>query len=162
MEVYFLKKLILHRSDILGRNKSQNIEGCSEQNCRKSLLIPPLHLPAHFFETPAQFRPRAHFCCVFGAWTLARQLEDPSGQPNSLKAQQICLVCTMPRVDLPVSSLARQVCVALFLLKPCTAYAMHTSLADLIAIIGPLLAFLETLELEGQRWQHCVARSCIQ
>ena len=56
MEVYFLKKLILHRSEIRGRNESQNIEGYSEQNCRKSLLIPPLHLPAHFFETPAQFK----------------------------------------------------------------------------------------------------------
>ena len=30
MEVYFLKKLILHRSDICGRNESQNIEKCSE------------------------------------------------------------------------------------------------------------------------------------
>ena len=54
-----MKKLILYRSDVHGRNESQNIEECSEQNCRKSLLIPPLQLPAHFFETPAQFK--AHF-----------------------------------------------------------------------------------------------------
>ena len=43
MEVYFLKKLNLHQSDICGRNESQNIEGCSEQNDRKTLLIPPLY-----------------------------------------------------------------------------------------------------------------------
>ena len=32
MKVYFLKKLILHRSDIRERNESQNTEGYSEQN----------------------------------------------------------------------------------------------------------------------------------
>ena len=29
-KVYFLKKLILHRSDIRGRNESQNIKECSK------------------------------------------------------------------------------------------------------------------------------------
>ena len=73
MEVYFLKKLILHRSDIRGRNESQNIEGCLEQNYRRPLLIPPLctsqaHFlqskliffnPSHSFETRPML---AHFC----------------------------------------------------------------------------------------------------
>ena len=30
MEVYFMKKIILHRSDIRGRNESRNIKECSE------------------------------------------------------------------------------------------------------------------------------------
>ena len=68
VEVYFLKQLILHRSNILGRNENQNIEGCSEQNCRKSLLIPPLHLPAHFFETPTQFKAHLRPIIILFFW----------------------------------------------------------------------------------------------
>ena len=49
MKVYFLKKLILHRSDTRGRNESQNTKRCSEQNCRR-LLIPPLP-PLHHVQT---------------------------------------------------------------------------------------------------------------
>ena len=63
MEVQFLKKLILHRSNIRGRNESQNIEGCSEQNCRQPLPISPkpssldpssIPNPFHLFSTRLQ------------------------------------------------------------------------------------------------------------
>ena len=56
MEVYFLNKLILYQSDIRGRNESQNIEGCSEQNCRRPLLISPICTSqAHFPSTQTHY-----------------------------------------------------------------------------------------------------------
>ena len=69
MEVYFLKKLILHRSDIRGRNESQNIEGCSGAKLQEPLLIPPLappkpisFYPSPFLSAQDQFQPiMAHF-----------------------------------------------------------------------------------------------------
>ena len=69
MEVYFLKKLILHRSDIRGRNESQNIEGCSGAKLQEPLLIPPFappkpisFYPSPFLSAQDQFQPiMAHF-----------------------------------------------------------------------------------------------------
>ena len=69
MEVYFLKKLILHRSNIRGRNESQNIEGCSGAKLQEPLLIPPLappksisFYPNPFLSAQDQFQPiMAHF-----------------------------------------------------------------------------------------------------
>ena len=69
MEVYFLKKLILHRSDIFGRNESQNIEGCSGAKLQEPLLIPPFappkpisFYPSPFLSAQDQFQPiMAHF-----------------------------------------------------------------------------------------------------
>ena len=69
MEVYFLKKLILHRSEILGRNESQNIEGCLGAKLQEPLLIPPLappkpisFYPNPFLSAQDQFQPIiAHF-----------------------------------------------------------------------------------------------------
>ena len=69
MEVYFLKKLILHRSDIRERNESQNIEGCSGAKLLEPLLIPPLappkpisFYPNPFLSVQDQFQPiMAHF-----------------------------------------------------------------------------------------------------
>ena len=69
MEVYFLKKLILYRSDIRGRNESQNIEKCSEAKLQEPLLIPPLappkpisFYPNPFLSAQDQFQPiTAHF-----------------------------------------------------------------------------------------------------
>ena len=55
MEVYFLKKLILHRSDIRGRNESQNIEGCLGAKLQKPLLIPPLAPPKPISFYPSPF-----------------------------------------------------------------------------------------------------------
>ena len=64
MEVYFLKKLILHRSDIRGRNESQNIEECSEAKLQTTsthfaqtlflqLQLNPSPIPSPFW---AQFK----------------------------------------------------------------------------------------------------------
>ena len=55
MEVYFLKKLILYRSDIRGRNESQNIEGCSGAKLQEPLLIPPLAPPKPISFYPSPF-----------------------------------------------------------------------------------------------------------
>ena len=82
MEVYFLKKLILHRSDICGRNESQNIEGCSGAKLQEPLLIPPLappkpisFYPSPFLSTQDQFKPiMAHFPPPF-SW--------PKPKPNA-------------------------------------------------------------------------------
>ena len=69
MEVYFLKKLILHRSDIRGRNESQNIGECSGAKLQEPLLIPPFappkpisFYPSPFLSAQDQFQPiMAHF-----------------------------------------------------------------------------------------------------
>ena len=82
MEVYFLKKLILHRSDIRGRNESQNIEGCSGAKLQEPLLIPPLappkpisFYPSPFLSAQDQFQPiMAHFPPPF-SW--------PKPKPNA-------------------------------------------------------------------------------
>ena len=82
MEVYFLKKLILHRSDIRGRNESQNIEGCSEAKLQEPLLIPPFappkpisFYPSPFLSAQDQFQPiMAHFPPPF-SW--------PKPKPNA-------------------------------------------------------------------------------
>ena len=59
MEVYFLKKLILHRSNIRERNESQNIGGCSGAKLQEPLLIPPFCTSqAHFLQSkPISFNP---------------------------------------------------------------------------------------------------------
>ena len=83
MEVYFLKKLILHRSDIRGRNESQNIKGCSGVKLQEPLLIPPLAppKPISFYPNPFllaqdQFQPiMAHFPPPF-SW--------PKPKPNAV------------------------------------------------------------------------------
>ena len=82
MEVYFLKKLILYRSNIFGRNKSQNIEGCSGAKLQEPLLIPPLappkpisFYPSPFLSAQDQFQPiMAHFPPPF-SW--------PKPKPNA-------------------------------------------------------------------------------
>ena len=69
MEVYFLKKLILHRSKIHGRNESQNIEWCSGAKLQEPLLIPPFarpkpisFYPSPFLSAQDQFQPiMTHF-----------------------------------------------------------------------------------------------------
>ena len=61
MEVYFLKKLILQRSNIRGRNESQNIKLCSKQNYRSHCSFLPLHLLSPFSSTQAHsFQPRTN------------------------------------------------------------------------------------------------------
>ena len=82
MEVYFLKKLNLHRSDIRGRNESQNIERCSGAKLHEPLLIPPLappkpisFYPSPFLSAQDQFQPiMAHFPPPF-SW--------PKPKPNA-------------------------------------------------------------------------------
>ena len=51
MEVYFLKKLILHRSDIRERNESQNIKKCSEAKLQTAST------PAHLQRPCCSFSP---------------------------------------------------------------------------------------------------------
>ena len=82
MEVYFLKKLILHRSDIRGRNESRNIGGCSGAKLQEPLLIPPFappkpisFYPSPFLSAQDQFQPiMAHFPPPF-SW--------PKPKPNA-------------------------------------------------------------------------------
>ena len=79
MEVYFLKKLILHRSDIRGRNESQNIGECSGAKLQEPLLIPPFappkpisFYPSPFLSAQDQFQPiMAHFPPPF-SWPKQR------------------------------------------------------------------------------------------
>ena len=82
MKVYFLKKLILHRSDIRGRNESRNIRGCSGAKLQEPLLIPPFappkpisFYPNPFLSAQDQFQPiMAHFPPPF-SW--------PKPKPNA-------------------------------------------------------------------------------
>ena len=66
MKVYFLKQLILHRSDTRGRNKSQNIEKCLNVKLQTASTLAHLQHPspfvlvAHAVSAPNSCTPTRH------------------------------------------------------------------------------------------------------
>ena len=108
MEVYFLKKLILHRSDIRGRNESQNIEKCSKINVAYSSNSSPQQpttVAAHSSSSNASpgllafffslFLPRVKHPYAVSSPVLAMPLASWSGHASS-KLIRPCLPHVVP------------------------------------------------------------------